>query len=242
MAEKVKTFVLCSNQRKLLARMTDTQKATLIDSLFAYNDGEEVKIDDPLVDTVFAVIVETIERMRKFNEQKKLNGMNGGRPPKNSNKEQNDETKNNQGETKNNQDKPSETSISMLMSEPNGSLKMSNDILSETDVPDPSGAPLCPQQKLLNIYHEVLPELAHIRRLRKPLQEQVRTRWREKYEEGKFTTTEEGLDYFRGLFEYVHRCPHLMGRNKINWSCDYRWIMKAENFDKITEGKYEDRA
>lgn len=242
MAEKVKTFVLCSNQRKLLARMTDTQKAALIDSLFAYNDGEEVKIDDPLVDTVFAVIVETIERMRKFNEQKKLNGMNGGRPPKNSNKEQNDETKNNQGETKNNQDKPSETSISMLMSEPNSSLKMSNDILSETPVSDESGAPLCPQNAMLALYHEVLPELPRIRTLRKPLQEQVRTRWREKYDEGKFSTTAEGIEYFRGFFKYVKNCSFLMGKNKTGWTCDYRWIMKADHFDRITEGKYEDRA
>jgi hypothetical protein len=241
MAEKVKTFVLCSNQRKLLARMTDTQKAALIDSLFAYNDGEDVKIDDPLVDTVFAVIVETIERMRKFNEQKKLNGMNGGRPPKNSNKEQNDETKNNQGETKNNQDKPSETSISMLMSEPNGFLKTSNDVLSETDDSDAPGVPPCPQKKLLDVYHETLPELAHIRTLRGPAQKETRERWREKYAEGKFTTTEEGIEYFRGLFEYVRGCPRLMGKNNIGWRCDFRWIMKADHFDKITEGNYEDR-
>lgn len=124
----------------------------------------------------------------------------------------------------------------------NQELKDTNVSLPETHVSDESGAPLCPQNAMLALYHEVLPELPRIRTLRKPLQEQVRTRWREKYDEGKFSTTAEGLEYFRGFFAYVKNCSFLMGKNKTSWTCDYRWIMKADHFDKITEGKYEDRA
>ena len=124
----------------------------------------------------------------------------------------------------------------------NQCLKDTNVSLPETLVSDESGAPLCPQNAMLALYHEVLPELPRIRTLRKPLQEQVRTRWREKYDEGKFSTTAEGLEYFRGFFAYVKKCSFLMGKNKTSWTCDYRWIMKADHFDKITEGKYEDRA
>jgi hypothetical protein len=119
MDENVKTFSLCSNQRKLISRMNAEQKAELLDALFAFNDGEEVSVDDPLVDTVFMVMVETIERMRKFAAQKKANGQKGGRPKGGDNQDNDDgenippnESNANQekpNKTKNNQNKPNES-------------------------------------------------------------------------------------------------------------------------------------
>lgn len=112
MTENGKTFVLCGAHRKLLSRMNAEQKAALLDALFAYNDGEEVTIDDPLADMAFMVMTEAIERMRKFQEQKKKNGQNGGRPKSNRNQDEPSDnqgiTKNNQDITKQNQDKPND--------------------------------------------------------------------------------------------------------------------------------------
>lgn len=109
MDENVKTFSLCSNQRKLISRMNAEQKAELLDALFAFNDGEEVSVDDPLVDTVFMVMTETIERMRKFAAQKKANGQKGGRPKGDNNQDNDDGENTHPNESKNNQNKPSET-------------------------------------------------------------------------------------------------------------------------------------
>ena len=106
MAEDVKTFMLCGSHRKLISRMDDKQVAELFRALFAHNDDEEVTIDDPLVDTVFMVMAESMDRMRQFREQKKANGKNGGRPKKNDNQEK-------PNETKNNQDEPSESETNL---------------------------------------------------------------------------------------------------------------------------------
>lgn len=247
MAEKSKHgFIILMDFYEPLRCLSDAQKGQVFDACFVYHQGKEPTFEDPFVKMAFSFLRPFFDRQKQAYEDKcAKNRANALRKyeDKQTDASASDGKQTDADGCDGSQIKVKSESKSEAKAEiKDNEEKMSNDILSETDVPDPSGAPLCPQQKLLNIYHEVLPELAHIRRLRKPLQEQVRTRWREKYEEGKFTTTEEGLDYFRGLFEYVHRCPHLMGRNKINWSCDYRWIMKAENFDKITEGKYEDRA
>ena len=78
MDDNVNTFILCSSQRKLLTRMNAEQKAELLDALFAFNDGEEVHIQDPLADMAFMVISESIVRMRDYREQKRLSGQKGG--------------------------------------------------------------------------------------------------------------------------------------------------------------------
>lgn len=242
MAENVKTFALCSNHRKLLAHMDAMQKAALLDALFAYNDGDDTHPNDPLVDTVFMVMVESIERMRKFSEQKKLNGMNGGRP----------KTKDNQdkpNETKDNQDKPKQTPISeseSIKEEKTTSSCQNPDFDApgdEQETPHEDRYPRCPQEKVLALYRQLLPELPQPRAIRKNTATMVRARWIEKCREKGFTTEEEGLTYFSNLFEYIGGNDFLTGRKNSGgrkWRCDYAWIMKAANFDKITNGYYEE--
>ena len=122
-------FMLFANQRKLVSRMSDVQKGQLLDALFAANDGEDVTLDDPLVDTVFMVIHESMERVKAFNAKQKANGSKGGRPV----------TQNNPDKTQNNPN--------VTQPEPNKSLENENknkNILtppiSYGDVPPPGGS------------------------------------------------------------------------------------------------------
>jgi hypothetical protein len=106
-------------------------------------------------------------------------------------------------------------------------------------VPQPQAMP-CPQQKILAIYHEVLPELPRVVKLDDDLQKNVRSRWQDKRKEKGFATEEEGLAYFKAFFEYVSHNSWLMGRadGQNGWRSDYRWLMAPKNFKKVTNGQY----
>ncbi len=61
MAEGNNGFMLFGGQRRLLARLDDAQKAALLDALYACNDGEEVRLEDPLADMAFMVIADAVK-------------------------------------------------------------------------------------------------------------------------------------------------------------------------------------
>jgi hypothetical protein len=94
------------------------------------------------------------------------------------------------------------------------------------------------------VYREELPSLTQPRTWRSNDAVALRARWNEKKKEGKFSTPEEGLDYFRKFFRYVAKSPFLMGRVASRdgraFKADLRWLMKAANFDKVLEGKYHE--
>ena len=98
----------------------------------------------------------------------------------------------------------------------------------------------CPQQKILEAYHEILPELPRIVKLDEDLQKDVRARWQEKRKDKGFTSEEDGIAYFRTLFEFVSRNKWLMGtaRDSKGWTCNYRWLMQRTNFKKVTTNYY----
>ncbi len=79
MAETNNGFMLFGGQRRLLARMDDTQKAALLDALYAFNDGEDVRPEDPLVDMAFMVIADAVRRCWERKEIFRENGSRGGR-------------------------------------------------------------------------------------------------------------------------------------------------------------------
>lgn len=108
-----------------------------------------------------------------------------------------------------------------------------------------STVPNCPQQALLDLYAECLPELPQPRAWEGQAADALRTRWRwvltatkrgsgERYA----TTAAEGVEWFRRFFGYVAGSDFLMGR-KADWQADLRWLVKAANFDKVLSGSYE---
>ena len=108
-----------------------------------------------------------------------------------------------------------------------------------------STTPNCPQQALLDLYAECLPELPQPRAWEGQAADNLRSRWRwvltatkrgscERYA----TTADEGMEWFRRFFGYVAGSDFLMGR-KADWQADLRWLVKAANFDKVLSGAYE---
>lgn len=107
-------------------------------------------------------------------------------------------------------------------------------------------APPCPHQQILELYHELLPELPCMKVWNGTRQQHLAARWRERWKSKNYSTQAEGLAYFRKLFEYIGReCDWLMGRipgrNGKPFFATLEWIVSPGNFAKIIEGNYARR-
>lgn len=104
----------------------------------------------------------------------------------------------------------------------------------------------CPQEKLVDLYHECLPSLRQVRTWTTASRRQnLAARWREMSERQEFQSEQDGLDFFRGFFEFVGRSSFLLGQIKTRdgsrpWRADLPWLIKAENFASVCDGKYHD--
>lgn len=49
------------------------------------------------------------------------------------------------------------------------------------------------------------------------------------------------IDEFREIFEKAEKSDFLKGKNNINWSADFDWLMCDRNFAKVLEGKYDSK-
>lgn len=99
-------------------------------------------------------------------------------------------------------------------------------------------ADLCPHVEIISAYHELLPELTRVRTWEPDRQALLRARWREAPER-------QNLTWWREFFEYVRRCPFLLGQeisgHRDPFLADLEWLIRPRNFRKVIEGKYESR-
>lgn len=96
-----------------------------------------------------------------------------------------------------------------------------------------SKLPPCPHEKIISLYHELLPELPRVREWNKTRRGYLQARWKE----------HPGIDYWTKLLKYVSRSDFLMGRvngrdGKPPFIASLAWIVKPNNFAKIVEGNY----
>jgi hypothetical protein len=92
----------------------------------------------------------------------------------------------------------------------------------------------CPQEKILKAYHEILPELPVVQSWSGASRKNLQTRWRE-------DSTRQNLDWWRWFFrEYVRKSDFLMGRVN-DFRADMDWIVRPSNFQKILNGRYQNR-
>ena len=104
----------------------------------------------------------------------------------------------------------------------------------------------CPQQKLIDLYHECLPGLPPVRIWTSASRvNNLAARWREMALDQGFQSEADGLDFFKRFFEFVGRSNFLMGLVNLKvgstLGADREWITKANNFEKICDRKYHDR-
>lgn len=101
----------------------------------------------------------------------------------------------------------------------------------------PVAADDCPHQAIIAAYHELLPVCPHIREWTPARAAALRARWREKPER-------QSVDWWRQLFAYCARSEFLTGRarpapGRKPFLLSLDWLVKAENFAKVVEGRYE---
>lgn len=93
---------------------------------------------------------------------------------------------------------------------------------------------LIPYKKIIELYHECLPELAVVIKLTPKRKTQIRQR---------FTEDLGALENWKNFFAYVSESDFLMGRSHSNngrepFRADFEWLTHSGNFTKVSEGKY----
>lgn len=130
---------------------------------------------------------------------------------------------------------------------PEPALPLSGDlpgIEGKPEKPDP--IPPCPHERLLALFAQHLPQLTQPRVWDGARAETMRTRWRQCAKPTAFgkgyATVEEGIAFWERFFKFVATCPALANgiprSNGTTWLADLPWLLKAENFAKVIEGKY----
>lgn len=110
----------------------------------------------------------------------------------------------------------------------------------DSEQPRKSSVPPCPHQQIIDLYHAILPANPRIRTWTAGRQAPLRARWNE-------DPKRQNLDWWRRFFERIHTaCPFLVGQktgsNGRPFLPGLEWIVKAENFAKILEGRYTEEA
>lgn len=89
----------------------------------------------------------------------------------------------------------------------------------------------CPFGRIRQLYHELCPSFPMIRGLDGERKKAVAARWR----------AYQSIITFKELFSLAEASSFLKGQNDRNWHADFDWLMKANNFAKVLEHKYDDR-
>lgn len=108
------------------------------------------------------------------------------------------------------------------------------------------GPPPCPHERVIALYAKHLPQLQQPRVWDGARAEALRVRWRQCSQKSKFSkgyrTVDEGLAFWDLFFGFVATCPALRDgierKGAGRWYPDLPWLLKAENFVKVIEGRY----
>ncbi|MFK3845763.1 hypothetical protein [Stenotrophomonas sp. NPDC078853] len=113
--------------------------------------------------------------------------------------------------------------------------KQSQDLLGK--VPRKNGPPPCPHLKIIDLYHEILPELTEVRVWEGDRERKLAARWKSDAER-------QNLDWWKAFFGSVREMPFLMGertgRDGRGFTCTLEWLVSPKNFAKVIEGNYLD--
>ena len=114
-----------------------------------------------------------------------------------------------------------------------------------TSTKDPNPNPdtnLCPHQEIVELYHQILPELPGVKVWSEARRQQLFARW------NSGITNEDGspinsTDYWKGFFSHIRESEFLMGQSngkpgQSPFRPDLEWMIKKANFIRIIEGKY----
>lgn len=244
MPQNVKGFMLYVDQYSPIESLSKAQKGELLEAFFAWNMDEDYEFTDPVVQMAFSFFKQSFQRDRERYEAKCAKAKESISKRWNTNEYERKQTDTTgyepilKQELKQEQDKSiKNTKVFSSISDEIDPSAQPEQMELVPVAPKANGVPSCPQQRILEVYREELPQLRQPRILRANVQSSIKARWTEKYREGKFTNSEEGVEFFRRVFRYVGQNAFLTGR-KTNFKADLEWLVKAANWDKVTTGKY----
>lgn len=188
--------------------------------------GEDGLRHNARTDSELAIGLTTIAASRE-------NGKKGGRPKKSK------PEKNPVGYSQETQQEPSGEPTNNHPPTTNQKTESPIGDLSGLENPDstPPARKPCPHDRIVALYHELLPELRQVREWNDTRRKLLARRWAE-------STERQSLDWWREFFGYVRKSRFLMGqttgRDGRPFDCDLEWLIRPTNFAKVVEGKYED--
>jgi hypothetical protein len=110
---------------------------------------------------------------------------------------------------------------------------------ADDDLPGRPDRSPCPHKAIVALYHEMLPANPMITDWTTARAEVLRVRWNE-------DKKRQNLEWWRKFFDYVAKSEFLTGRKTGKdgraFTPGLEWMLKAENFAKIREGRYHEEA
>lgn len=94
---------------------------------------------------------------------------------------------------------------------------------------EPEKSSSIPYEKIKNLYNSICVSFAKIKSIEGERRKAVGARWNK----------HKSLEVFKEAFTICEQSDFLRGENNRNWKADFDWIMKAGNFVKILEHKYD---
>jgi len=94
-----------------------------------------------------------------------------------------------------------------------------------------------PHQKIIDLYHAILPELPEVIKWTPARKAMLKARWDEDKEV-------QNLKWWEGYFKHVSQSKFLMGKSRppagreVPFQADLEWLIRPSNFVKVREGKY----
>lgn len=132
--------------------------------------------------------------------------------------------------------------------EPNGSVGSADDSGDKKNSQEGAkpGLPVCPVQKVVDLYHDVLPELPKVRLLNDGRRRAVSKVWKWVLTSAKTdgqpraTNAAEALDWLRQYFTIARGNDFLMGRSPrsgehANWQCDLDFLLTDRGMKHVIE-------
>lgn len=121
--------------------------------------------------------------------------------------------------------------------EPSTNLELTNNHKQETNIKPIviNGVDNCPHEQIISLYKDILPMGTQPLVWNGARSSALKARWREE-------TKRQNLDWWKGFFLHIKKSPFLTGQisngERKPFTISLDWIIKAENFAKIIEGKY----
>ncbi|WP_435102315.1 hypothetical protein [Arhodomonas sp. AD133] len=102
----------------------------------------------------------------------------------------------------------------------------------------PAGAPDCPHQAIIELYHQILPTNPPVKTWNDNRKKYLRARWRE-------DEKRQRLEYWERFFRFIaEECPFLTGQKEGTrgpFTPSLEWLVRPSNFAKIIEGQYREK-